>query len=124
VATDGEDPSDPVQKWAVQLRKGSLELAILACLWSEKLYGLEILRRLAEGCSLIVPEGTIYPLLSRLKHEGWVDSEWVVSEKGHPRNYYKLTPSGRRHARRLASSWSSFTTGVDRLLRPLRKEDD
>ena len=62
----------------MQLRKGSLELAILASLWSGKLYGLEILRRLADGSSLIVPEGTVYPLLSRLKEDGWVDSEWVT----------------------------------------------
>jgi PadR family transcriptional regulator PadR len=119
-----EDDPEPVQKWAVQLRKGSLELAIMASLWSGRLYGLEILRRLADASSLIVPEGTVYPLLNRLKQEGWVDAEWVMSEAGHPRKYYKLTPGGRRHVRQLASSWSSFAASLDRLLKPLRKEDD
>ena len=118
-----EDP-DPIQKWAVQLRKGSLELAILATLWSGKLYGLEILRRLADGSSLIVPEGTVYPLLSRLKEDGWVDSEWVTPGTGHPRKYYRLTPSGRRHARQLAEAWSDLATSLDRLLKPLHKEED
>jgi len=54
-------------KWEVQLRKGCLELAILAALWGGKLYGLEILRRLESDSALIVSEGTVYPLLSRLR---------------------------------------------------------
>jgi PadR family transcriptional regulator PadR len=115
--------SEQISKWEVQLRKGCLDLAILATLWSERLYGLEILRRLAEGSDLIVPEGTVYPLLSRLKAEGWVDSEWVEAEAGHPRKYYRLTPGGRRHALRMARSWSSFAASLDRLLGPLRKEE-
>jgi PadR family transcriptional regulator PadR len=117
-----EPEPEPIQKWEVQLRKGCLELAILASLWSGKLYGLEILRRLEEGSRLIVPEGTVYPLLSRLKREGWVDSEWVASEAGHPRKYYRLTPSGRRRAHQMARAWSSFAGGLDRLLKPLREE--
>ncbi len=113
---------DPLQKWEVQLRKGCLELAILASLSSGKLYGLEILRRLADGSSLLVPEGTLYPLLSRLKADGWVDSEWVEAEAGHPRKYYRLTPVGRRHLLQMTRSWASFTASVDGLLEPLRKE--
>ena len=115
--------AESLQRWEVQLRKGTLELAILASLWSGRLYGLEILRRLADGSRLFVPEGTLYPLLSRLKAEGWVDSEWVEAEAGHPRKYYRLTPSGRRHAAQMARSWSSFAASVDHLLGPLRKEE-
>ena len=63
-------PPEPADKWEVQLRKGCLELAVLAALWSERLYGLEIMRRLEDGSGLVVPEGTVYPLLSRLKSEG------------------------------------------------------
>jgi len=118
-----DDDADAVARWEVQVRKGVLELAILASLWSEKLYGLEILRRLADVSGLVVTEGTVYPLLARLKAEGWLDAEWVEAEAGHPRKYYRLTPRGRRHALRLARSWSSFAAGVDRLLAPLRKED-
>jgi PadR family transcriptional regulator PadR len=111
------------QKWETQMRKGCLELAVMASLWSGKLYGLEILRRFADGGSLNLPEGTVYPLLSRLKDEGWVDSEWVESEMGHPRKYYRLTASGRRQAQRMARSWSKFASSLDRLLAPLRKEE-
>jgi PadR family transcriptional regulator PadR len=118
----GDDSPDPVERWEVQLRKGSLELAVLASLWSGRLYGLEILRRLADGSDLVVPEGTVYPLLSRLKAEGWVDSEWVEAEAGHPRKYYTLTPAGRRHLLALSRSWARFARSLDGLLAPLRKE--
>ena len=117
------DDAASLQKWEVQLRKGCLELAILACLWSGKLYGLEILRRLADDSSLMVPEGTVYPLLSRLKAEGWVDSEWVEADAGHPRKYYRLTPSGRRHALQMARAFTSFAASLEGLLEPLRKEE-
>jgi PadR family transcriptional regulator PadR len=66
----------PPEKWEAQLRKGSLELAILASLWKERLYGLEILRNLESHSDLIVAEGTVYPLLTRLKILGLVQSEW------------------------------------------------
>lgn len=115
------DAADALQRWEVQLRKGSLELAVLASLWPGKLYGLEILRALAEGSNLIVPEGTVYPLLARLKNEGWVDAEWVEAEAGHPRKYYQLTPAGRRHAHQLARSWQRFADSMETMLRPLRK---
>ena len=86
---------ESANKWEVQLRKGCLELAILAALWGGKLYGLEILRRLESDSDLIVSEGTVYPLLSRLKALGLVRSEWVESDAGHPRKYYALTPAGK-----------------------------
>lgn len=122
---DTNDRSDdPVQRWEIQLRKGSLELAILASLWSGRLYGLEILRRLADESSLIVPEGTVYPLLARLKAEGWVDAEWVEAETGHPRKYYQLTPLGRRVASAMARAWNQHATTLSRLTEPLRQEEN
>jgi PadR family transcriptional regulator len=114
---------DPLDKWEVQLRKGALELAILATLRSGRLYGLEILRRLAEGSRLEVPEGTVYPLLSRLKAEGWLDSEWVEAEAGHPRKYYRLTRAGRRHLLQMAAAWSRFAASLDGLLAPLLEKE-
>jgi len=115
--------AEPSDKWEVQVRKGCLELAILAVLWSGRLYGLEILRKLADSSALIVPEGTVYPLLSRLKAEGLLTSEWVEADAGHPRKYYKLTAIGRRRAAQMARFWSTFSANLDRLLAPLRKEE-
>jgi PadR family transcriptional regulator, regulatory protein PadR len=108
-------------KWEVQLRKGCLELAILAALWSGKLYGLEILQRLENDSDLIVSEGTVYPLLSRLKSLGLVRSEWVESDAGHPRKYYALTASGRKRAFEMDSIWARFSTSMEKLLAPLKK---
>ena len=98
------DPRDEEtdDKWEVQLRKGCLELAIMAALWDDRRYGLEILRRLESDSDLIVSEGTIYPLLSRLKAMGLVSSEWVESDAGHPRKYYVLTRTGKQRAVEMA----------------------
>ena len=118
------DPRDQetVDKWEVQLRKGCLELAILAALWDGKLYGLEILRRLEADSDLIVSEGTVYPLLSRLKVLGLVRSEWVESDAGHPRKYYTLTSVGKQRGRQMAGMWRRFSSSMSRLLAPLSKE--
>jgi PadR family transcriptional regulator PadR len=110
-----------VDKWEVQLRKGCLELAILAALWDGKLYGLEILRRLESASDLIVSEGTVYPLLSRLKALGLVESEWVESDAGHPRKYYALTAAGRQRGREMAAMWTRFSASMSRLIAPLGK---
>jgi PadR family transcriptional regulator, regulatory protein PadR len=114
------DPESP-DKWEVQLRKGCLELAILAALWDGKLYGLEILRLLETDSDLIVSEGTVYPLLSRLKALGLVRSEWVESETGHPRKYYALTAAGKERAREMAGMWTRFSSSVSKLLAPLAR---
>lgn len=110
------------EKWEVQLRKGCLELAILASLWGGRLYGLEILRRLESGSDLVVSEGTVYPLLSRLKSLALVESEWVESGGGHPRKYYRLTAAGKHRAIEMARVWSEFSSSLSKLLEPLAKE--
>jgi len=114
---------DETGKWETQLRKGALGLAVLATLWPGRLYGLEMLRRLEADAGLSVPEGTIYPLLSRLKAEGLVTSEWVESDAGHPRKYYALTELGRRRVRDMAAGWRAFANGLERLLAPLDGDD-
>ncbi len=117
------DGAGAVHRWEIQLRKGSLELAILASLGRrERLYGLEIVRELSRVPGLAVPEGTVYPLLARLRSEGWLEAEWVEADAGHPRKYYRLTPTGRRHLFELERSWRSFAAGLGRLLDPLGQE--
>ncbi len=113
--------SDAEDKWEVQLRKGCLELAILAALWEGRSYGLEILRRLERDSDLIVSEGTVYPLLSRLKALGLVRSEWVTSDAGHPRKYYALTVAGKQRAAEMARTWARFSSSMGALLAPLAK---
>lgn len=116
------DPEpDSGEKWEVQLRKGCLELAILASLWDGKLYGLEILRRLETDSDLVISEGTVYPLLTRLKNLGLVKSEWVESNGGHPRKYYALTPVGKQRVQAMVEIWNRFSSSIGKLLGPLRK---
>ena len=117
-----EAASDELGKWESQLRKGGLGLAVLATLWPGRLYGLEILRRLDAEAGLSVQEGTIYPLLSRLKTDGLVDAEWVQAEAGHPRKYYALTELGRLRLAEMTVSWRGFAAGLERLLAPINGE--
>src|SRR5579871_2453365 len=109
-------------KWEVQLRKGCLELAILASLWGGRLYGLEILRRLEENANLTLSASTVYPLLARLKADGLVESEWVDEDLVHPRKYYRLTAAGRRRGVEMAQVWSRFAASLGALMSPLLKE--
>lgn len=111
--------ADEIGKWETQLRKGGLGLAVLATLWEGRVYGLEILRRLDAEAGLSVPEGTIYPLLSRMKLEGLVSSEWVEADAGHPRKYYSLTALGRERVHGMSRAWRGFARGLERLLAPL-----
>lgn len=114
-ALDGDSPD----RWEAQLRKGALEMAALASLWRGRLYGLEIIRFLGKHSQLVLAEGTIYPILNRLKDEGLLASEWVEAEAGHPRKYYSLTPAGRQRLRLMAEAWVSFSRGLGNLLEPV-----
>lgn len=105
--------------WEAQLRKGAVEMAALAALWNGRLYGLEIIRFLEQHSQLVLAEGTVYPILNRLKAEAMLVSEWVEADAGHPRKYYSLTDAGRRRLRLMASAWTDFARGVDNLLRPV-----
>lgn len=116
---------DQPDRWEAQLRKGALDMAALASLWQHRLYGLEIIRFLESNSQLVLGEGTIYPILNRLKAEGLLHAEWVESEAGHPRKYYSLTDSGRDRLLQMARSWTSFAGGLSRLLEPvLQKQEE
>ncbi len=105
--------------WEAQLRKGCLEMAILATVAGGELYGLELLRRLETRSNLVVAEGTVYPILGRLTSEGLLSARWVEGEAGHPRKYYSLTAAGRRRAIAMARSWQDLATNLDELVSPL-----
>lgn len=113
------EKSSSAERWEQQLRKGSLEMATLAALWSGRLYGLEIIRRFEGSSQLSLAEGTIYPILSRLKSEGLLASEWVEAEAGHPRKYYWLTGAGRARLRHMAGTWTEFARELGLLIEPV-----
>jgi PadR family transcriptional regulator, regulatory protein PadR len=99
-----------------QLRRGALELCVLSLLGEQELYGFELVRRLSEVDGMVTTEGTIYPLLSRLRREGWVTTSWQESESGPPRRYYALSKDGERALAAAREEWSRFRDAVDTLL--------
>jgi PadR family transcriptional regulator PadR len=109
----------PLENWQAQMRKGWLEVAILATLWQGRMYGLEIIRELESRSDLIVAEGTVYPVLTRLKVDGLIHSEWEESDSGHPRKYYSLTAAGRKRTLLLARESSEFLAKMLALVKPL-----
>src|SRR5438874_8759325 len=78
-----------------QMRRGTLEYCVLALLRDRRRYGFELVRALGEVDGMVTSEGTIYPLLSRLRRDGLVETTWEESPSGPPRRYYRLTRSGR-----------------------------
>jgi PadR family transcriptional regulator PadR len=87
--------AEEIDNKVTQLRKGILELAIMAALYHQTHYGYSLVRNLAGSGSVELKEGTIYPILARLAREGLVHSEWTESSQGPPRKYYSLTANGR-----------------------------
>ena len=99
-----------------QMRRGTLEYCVLALLRDQARYGFDLVRSLAQADGLITSEGTIYPLLSRLRRDGLVTTTWHESPSGPPRRYYPLTAEGRRALALFSTEWDRFTDAVDRLL--------
>lgn len=99
-----------------QLRRGALEFCVLALLRDSERYGVEIVRTLGEADGLVTTEGTLYPLLSRLRKEGVVETTWRESPAGPPRRYYRLTPEGRTQLDAFVMEWNRFRDSVDTLL--------
>lgn len=102
---------------STQLRKGSLELAVLALVSTEPRYGADIVESLAARPGLEATSGTIYPLLTRLKNAGLVNTEWHESPSGPPRKYYTLSTAGRRQLGAQRTAWRRLSTAMDALLK-------
>ena len=106
----------PLDTWQEQLRRGTLDLAILLTVSAGPRYGLAIIQHLEEFTDLVVTEGTIYPILGRLTREGLLDAYWVEDEAPHPRKYYRLTRQGGKRLEQMKSGWQSFAEKIDRLM--------
>ena len=96
-----------------QMRRGTLQYCVLALLGSEERYGFDLVRRLADVDGMVTSEGTIYPLLGRLRRDGLVESTWQESPTGPPRRYYRLTDAGREALAGFQGEWSRFRNAVD-----------
>ena len=96
---------------AAQMRKGVLEFAILLVIAKKKTYANEIISRLQDA-KLTVVEGTIYPLLSRLKNSNLLDYDWEESKSGPPRKYYTLTDKGRQFLKGCEEQWQTLEKAI------------
>ena len=103
-------------KWDVQLRKGTLELVMLAVLNGRTLYGLEILHALHRYETIQISEGTLYPLLDRLKRDGLVSAKWVQEGETRPRKYYALTEAGQSRLKLMHERWRLANADINHLL--------
>ena len=103
-----------IENTKAQMRKGVLEYCILSILKNGDAYTSEILSTL-KSAEMIVVEGTIYPLLTRLKNAGLLTYRWEESTQGPPRKYYNLTDKGRKFLSDLEDSWNVLNQAVNKL---------
>jgi PadR family transcriptional regulator PadR len=96
------------------IRKGLLEFLILKIIAADKVYVADMLKRLSDT-EFTTQEGTLYPLLSKLRRDGLVDYEWRESDAGPPRKYYQLTPKGKSQLAELNDYWKSINATIGQL---------
>ena len=99
-----------------QMRKGTLQYCVLALLADEERSGFDLVRALAETDGMVTSEGTIYPLLSRLRRDGLVETTWRESTSGPPRRYYRLTEAGGAALGGFVDEWGRFRDAVDHFM--------
>ena len=104
-----------IENTKAQMRKGILEFCILSLLKKEDLYTSEILEKLKEA-KLLVVEGTVYPLLTRLKNEELLTYRWEESNAGPPRKYYALTEKGDEILAELGKTWNELANAVNQII--------
>lgn len=100
-----------------QMRKGVLEFCILSLLSNKEAYASDLIQEMKDS-KLLVVEGTIYPLLTRLKNEGMLSYRWEESTGGPPRKYYKVTPLGDTILRELKKTWDELVDAVGKATTP------
>lgn len=98
-----------------QMKRGTLEMCALSVVNRGDCYGYELVNRISK--CMEITEGTIYPLMKRLKDSGLIDSYIVESNEGPPRKYYKITEAGSEELNRLTEEWFEFTQSIERLLK-------
>ncbi len=115
MTSDAKSLREP-ETWTTQLRRGVLELCILTLISRQPSYGYELVTTLAELGPLAAGENTVYPLLRRLKADGLVETFAGESPAGPPRQYYRITASGRTRLDALTAEWAEMAASVDRCL--------
>jgi PadR family transcriptional regulator PadR len=111
------------QQLLTHLRRGTLEYCVLATLTRGERYAGDLISDLGGDATPVSSEGTVYPLLARLRRDGMVESSWRESSTGPPRRYYQLTARGENAVRRFHREWDVFSAAVDRILKEEKDTD-
>jgi len=104
-----------IHKWKSQVKKGILELVVLKILSKGDYYGYELIEEIMKYTSIDIAEGTLYPLLIRLKDSNMVTSKWVEQDSGIPRKYYTITPAGSEVLTEMISYWDSLNSSIQKI---------
>jgi len=110
------DAAFDMQQWTTQLRKGIVELAVLAVLRRGETYGYKVVEELKQLAGLDLSESTVYPLLARLAKDGLLAVRTASSEMGPPRRYYRLNQSGRERLKDMNGLWQQTANAMTQLL--------
>lgn len=110
----------PADGLVSQMRRGALEYCVMALIQQTPRYAFDMIEALGQT-GMLTTEGTLYPLLSRLRRDGLVRTEWRESTDGPPRRYYELTAEGRRALTAFRNEWTSFRGAVDGILKEAPK---
>lgn len=105
-----------IQKWESQVRKGMLDFIILLCLEKKEYYGYDLIKTIKLTEDMNISEGTIYPLLNRLKSQELISSKWVEKDTGIPRKYYHITDKGRDILGAMKHSWGEFNKALKSMM--------
>ena len=106
---------DFIQKWKSQVKKGILSLVVLSIIRKGECYGYELIEEIRRLADIEIAEGTLYPLLIRLKEDGLVTSRWVEQESGIPRKYYALTHEGEERLNEMIAVWAELDHSVRKI---------
>lgn len=105
-----------IDKWQLQIKKGTLSFFVLLLINEGELYGYELIEKVKSLTDISIAEGTLYPLLNRLKADKLLESRWVEQETGIPRKYYFLTEFGRETLGQMKIQWAELQKNLTKLI--------
>ncbi|KAA3608758.1 MAG: PadR family transcriptional regulator [Calditrichaeota bacterium] len=105
-----------LEKWQSQIRKGTLEFIILLVLKENEFYGYELIKKIKMSLNMETSEGTIYPILTRLKKAEQLTTRWEHQESGMPRKYYQITEKGLETLEKMKKEWLQFAGSIQSLM--------
>ena len=103
--------------WKSQIKKGTLSFIILNILKENEYYGYELIEKIRKHTEIEIAEGTLYPLMNRLKNENLVNSKWIEQETGIPRKYYCLTEIGLGTLNQMNEYWGNLAESIIKLIK-------